>query len=364
MSLSLCLCLSAILSFSHFPLPFLSACPVCVCVCHVALPSDNPPLQTSVLDAFHTLSKHHISSAPVLDTDTGEYIGLVDMFDMVAYCVKVHTVAESAGSSLSTYFTSVRNLIAASTILSPSAAVLDLVNLSRNNPFVAMKQSAPVLDAFTALAGAGQGKPAVHRVMVVADDSNDIVGLITQSDVVAFLKSKLSELGPVVGHTLPTKPHVVTVGDEDPVMKAFELMVKHKVTGLPVVDSSTGHVLNAITTSDVRLMVSSSLDSDTGLIGKTVMEFIQAVRLAQDAARGDGATMGPLSALPDTASYWDAIEKLAVTHRHRVFVERADGTLCGVVSLKDIIARLVVPPHKLHEEPSAGAGAGAGAAGK
>ena len=133
---------------------------------------------------------------------------------------------------------------------------------------------------------------------------------------------------------LARKP-VVTVKATDPCLKAFDLMSKHKLSGLAVTTASGG-VLCSISAADVRFMV--NIDK-FDLVGMDVISFVSTCR-QMDSTRMD-KTMAPMVAVSPTTTIRNVVGKLAATHLHRLYVvDKTD--LCGVVSLKDLLYALLV----------------------
>jgi CBS domain-containing protein len=50
---------------------------------------------------------------------------------------------------------------------------------------------------------------------------------------------------------------LVQVKENEPVLKAFQLMQKNKIGGLPVVDSSGNHAIGNISISDVQYLLTA-----------------------------------------------------------------------------------------------------------
>jgi len=110
----------------------------------------------------------------------------------------------------------------------------------------------------------------VRRLPVIADGK--LVGIITSGDIreaspsdattlsiweVNYLWGQLTVQGVMTGH-------VVTVHPETSILDAAELMLEHKVSGLPVIDGE-GYVVGILTESDIfRMLVRSRVRVSAG----------------------------------------------------------------------------------------------------
>ena len=109
----------------------------------------------------------------------------------------------------------------------------------------------------------------VRRLVVT--ENNSVVGIITLGDVrearpsdattlsiweLNYLWSQLT-VGQVMTHT------TFTIGPDDSIVAAAELMLEHKVSGLPVLDENNV-LVGVISEADIfRMIVKSKLNSET-----------------------------------------------------------------------------------------------------
>jgi acetoin utilization protein AcuB len=104
----------------------------------------------------------------------------------------------------------------------------------------------------------------VRRLIVV--EQNELVGMITQSDILRSLPglaaepdeaTRLTAVTRTVGDVMSSDP--ILVDPEDTIQEAAERMLEYQVSGLPVVSGS--RVVGIITESDIfRLVVESWAD--------------------------------------------------------------------------------------------------------
>jgi CBS domain-containing protein len=138
---------------------------------------------------------------------------------------------------------------------------------------------------------------------------------------------------------------VVTVSPATPIHEAASLMVKHRVSGLPVIDAE-GHLVGII--SDGDLIVRQRRQKETPWWH---LFFTKGEQIAREYQRAVGATVGEVMTQPvvTISPVW-GIEVAAAILDHRNFRRLPvvlDGRLVGIVSRADVIkavARATYPP--------------------
>ena len=109
------------------------------------------------------------------------------------------------------------------------------------------------------------------RRLPVVDDAGNLVGIVTTGDIreasgsdatslsvweLNYLLAKLK-----IRRIMTAKP--VTIDATDTISQAATLMLKHKISGLPVTDRLTGALVGIITESDIfRLVAKTWQDAD------------------------------------------------------------------------------------------------------
>jgi CBS domain-containing protein len=83
--------------------------------------------------------------------------------------------------------------------------------------------------------------------LVVRDDTDAIAGIVTQSDIIEVLAAA-ADMATTTVADLMSSP-VVTVGSDDRILAAAELMKDNSVRRLPVVDD--GELVGIVTTTDL-----------------------------------------------------------------------------------------------------------------
>jgi acetoin utilization protein AcuB len=108
------------------------------------------------------------------------------------------------------------------------------------------------------------------RRLPVVDQDGRLVGIITASDLDLFLSTAPSP--GVVKRQFRVdqvmKSHVITVSPDYPLEEAAQLMLEHRVSGLPVVEE--GRVVGMITESDIFAQLVEALGGNTNSLRVTV----------------------------------------------------------------------------------------------
>eukprot|EP00262_Sarcandra_glabra_P022470 TRINITY_DN996_c0_g1_i1.p1 TRINITY_DN996_c0_g1~~TRINITY_DN996_c0_g1_i1.p1 ORF type:complete len:445 (+),score=83.23 TRINITY_DN996_c0_g1_i1:223-1557(+) len=224
----------------------------------------------------------------------------------------------------------------------------DILGSFRWAPFLALQKSDSFLTMLLLLS-----KYKMKSLPVVDLGEGKIDNIITQSAVVHMLAEcvglhwfenwgtrKLSEMGlPIM------KPNkLVKVREEEPVLQAFKLMRGKGIGGLPVVDGSGHKAIGNISIRDVQFLLTTP-EIYKDYRSMTAKSFLTAIRNYL-VAHGEKSPMlqGTITCKrEDTIK--EIIMKLDSEKIHRIYVIDEEGNLEGVITLRDIISRLVHEPH-------------------
>ncbi|KAJ6676499.1 SNF1-RELATED PROTEIN KINASE REGULATORY SUBUNIT GAMMA 1-RELATED [Salix viminalis] len=334
---------------------------------------------TSLAEAVQILSEHKILSAPVVDVDAPEdaswidrYIGVVEFAGIVVWILHQSeppsprsTTPESALEVAVNRATNAASF----GILGPEDAqatsgnffealtssefykntkVRDIAGSFRWAPFLALQKSNSFLTMLLLLSNY-----KMKSVPVVDLGEAKIDNIITQSSVIHMLAEcaglqwfeswgtkKLSE----IGLPLMTRDHVVKVYEEEPVLQAFKLMRKKRVGAIPIVDSSGIKVVGNISIRDVQfLLTAPEIYHDYRSI--TAKNFLTAVRSYLKKHQETSPFVSGMVVCTKNYSVKELIMKLDSEKIQRVYVVDDAGNLEGVITLRDIISRLVHEPY-------------------
>ncbi|KAJ4974921.1 hypothetical protein NE237_008095 [Protea cynaroides] len=318
---------------------------------------------SSLAEAVQMLSRHNILSAPVRNVEAPEdaswidrYIGIVEFAGIAVWLL--HQSEAGAGASASigpglsgpeaaatmggNFF---ENLT--SSDFYKNTKVGDISGSFRWAPFLALQTSDTFLTMLLLLS-----KYRMKSLPVVDLGEGKIENVITQSAVVHMLvecigqnwfetwsTKKLFELGlPLVKPNQLLKVH----GDE-PVLQAFKLMRVNRVGGIPVVEGDGRKVIGNISIRDIRfLLTAPEIHKDHRSM--TAKNFLTAVRkYLEDNQEGSPLLRGTITCRKDN-TLEEVILKLDTEKIHRIYIVDEDRNLEGVITLRDIISKLVHEP--------------------
>jgi len=260
--------------------------------------------------AMEILAKKGITGAPVWDNEKKEYIGFVDTLDLTMFVSYV-------------YF---ENFQRHPHLYDPkelkkrfALPVRDVINASKRDPFWTVDAEESVgflINNFLKL--------GIHRVPVV--QNGQVVGIVSQSDVVRLLAKNKQFLGELATKTvadlgLDQKP-VVTVRNDIPLIEAFNAILANDISGLAVVDFSTGALVNNLSASDLK--------------GVTEQNFFKLEAQVHQIFMLNYDKKPPVFCYPHN-TLGAVISHVEETGVHRVYVVDQHKKPVGVVTLTDIM---------------------------
>jgi len=285
--------------------------------------------KASLFDGFDQLIRHNILSAPVYDKEHREFIGFLDVRDLVSFVVFVYD-EQKVNDNMR-----LRDLIQHGTgqFKMPTTEGVTVSYLARRNRFVSVPDDAPLMRVVEPLAR-GQ-----HRVPIV-NAQGQVVNVISQSSVVKFISDRLQgdiinnhadpkiEALPAVG----SKP-VLTVTKKASTISTFRLMDQKKRSGIAIVDDE-GRFVGTTTGKDLGLFMENPT---LATLNQSIFEHLQAIRGRQIDIKS------PSIAVFDHDKISRAIGLIAATRVHRVFVvdDEKHYRPIRVISITDILKYIV-----------------------
>ncbi|GFP90038.1 snf1-related protein kinase regulatory subunit gamma-1 [Phtheirospermum japonicum] len=188
----------------------------------------------------------------------------------------------------------------------------------------------------------------MKSVPVVDLGEAKIDNVITQSAVIHMLEEcageswgskKLFELGLPLMKT----SHIVKVHEDEPVLQAFKLMRQNGVGGVPVVASGGNKAIGNISIRDMQfLLIAQEIYKE--YISITAKNFLTSVRSYIEEHQSGSPLLSVMVTCRKDDTLKQVILKLDSMKIHHIYVVDETGNLEGVLTLRDIISKLVQEP--------------------
>lgn len=298
-----------------------------------------------VSDALKTLVEHKILCVPVLDSTVTppKVVGLFDMIDVLQVVLTVacdfkdthaaeltETLLEAWGDK-SKPPPNVEELLSGQSVFH-TLTVAEAMNASEQNATISVAIGTSLLTIVQTML-----VNHVRRV-VVTDADGQLHNIITQSQIIQFLSENIGHFQALAGRTMQEldaynvwRP-VVTVRPEQPAVDAFQLMRKHKISGVAVVNEE-GKLIDSIGVRDLRILDGKF---DCGSCVQPLTVFLQRVRDASSASIATTRPHAPITfQLSDKLG--DVIQRVATARVHRIFAVDSSNKLLAIASLSDLL---------------------------
>jgi len=276
----------------------------------------------SLSKTFLTMVNNNILCAPVLDKSTRKFIGLIDMIDIACFVVDIAKNSEGLGSDYVDFLSKEEKFNWRKTS--------DVADLSQRNAMFPVTAGSNLLDAVRIMA-----KNHVQRIPIL-DKNGQVLDLLTQSAIIAYISKHIDQLGPAVNKTLRElnfeKKPVISIDHNKRAIDAFKLMTENRISGLAVLDSDKKLMAN-ISARDLR-----SIQLDAQLFERlyySVGEFVSHVRQANYRA------VHPSICCTFDDTFQKVIMRLAAARIHRIYVVDENRHPISVISLHDVLAKIL-----------------------
>ncbi|CAI0446432.1 unnamed protein product [Linum tenue] len=225
--------------------------------------------------------------------------------------------------------------------------VRDISGSFRWAPFLALQKSNSFLTMLLLLS-----KYKMKSIPIVDLGDGNIDNIITQSAVIHMLNEcaglhwfeswgakTVSELGlPLVSHN-----QIVKVYEDEPVLQAFKLMRKMRIGGVPVMGADGKKPIGNISLRDIQFLLNAP-EIYHEFRSITAKNFLMAVRSYLKDHKEDTPMVSGMITCKGSDNIKGLITKLDTKQIHRLYVVDDSGNLEGVITLRDVISRLVHEP--------------------
>ncbi|KAL1988179.1 hypothetical protein VTN96DRAFT_709 [Rasamsonia emersonii] len=254
------------------------------------------------------------SDAPVLlIRETPEHtsaVGTFDYTDLNAYLLMVVGLAHPADDQVTAFRELAQKAREGSKI-----PLKDVKDLGPKEPLTTLPVSANLT---TAVETFGSG---VHRIVVVKEDSDEVVGIVSQSRLVRFLWENgrsfpiIDQLYPHHLKDLRIGSHkVISINGDKPLYQALQLMSNEGISSLAVVDNHF-NVIGNISTVDVKLLTKST---SLPLLYNSCVHFISVILSTR--GMNEGKDSFPVFYVNPTSTLAHTVAKMVATKSHRLWV--------------------------------------------
>jgi len=276
----------------------------------------------SIKEAMQTLSGYKILAAPVVHRRMFhhgiEVIGVFDAMSALQFIIQTFEKDPDSSSLEDTVYKSTLNDMKKKgcmpgkwMFLYKTSSLLDL------------------MQAFTS---------GIHRVPILDETCEEMVGIMTQSSVLRLLMRDETLLGTLGGKTMEEakafrkREFVVSVKPTQPVVDAFRLLLKFNLSAVAVVDDN-GVLVGSVSNEHARGLSVESISCLTS----TVEKYLESHRYHPE--------LQPVT-VPKSETVYNTVLKVCEACAHRAWVVDADNKLEGLMTLTDLMRLLL--PRPLH----------------
>lgn len=277
----------------------------------------------SVVEAMQVLSSNNILSAPVFDKENDNFLGFVDMMDLLANVVSFYSDRQSTDAKQGeevpvSWCRNIETLQQRGEQFAKQP-ITALIDKSRVDEFCPVSHHGTLFQLMEDVLSQN-----VHRVPVF-DNTDRVYNILSQSDVIRFLYEHIRDIGIARFDTveklgLGTRA-VISMSARAKAIHAFFLMLYQKVPAVAIV-SGNGELVGNLSASDLRGLDQNSF---TELL-KPVMEFVKSVK------RHRG-----LVTCKTGSTLESVLSKLANNNVHRLWMVDDQNCPIGVITLTDVM---------------------------
>lgn len=271
----------------------------------------------SVKKAFYALVANGLRAAPLWDTDSQRFVGMLTITDFInilhtyyqSPTIKMHQVEEHI--------------------------IATWKNITAHSRLVAINPHASLYEGLKTLI-----ENKIHRLPIIEWKAGNPLYILTHKRILKFLNLFMNDLAQpsFMNKTLEelrvgTYKNICTVTGDTPIIEALRLFVTKRVSALPVIDSNTGKVVDVYAKFDViNLAVQRSYNN----LDVTVKQALSHRPLRSP----DGSVLR--CHLHETLK--TIVDRVVEAEVHRLVVVNSRDEVAGIISLSDILAFIVLNP--------------------
>jgi len=276
---------------------------------------------TTVGHTMNVMKLHDVLSVPVVEKKSKTFLGFVDVLDIACWVLKVWRSRSVAVDEI--------HFPADDVFEKP---VEEILNLSHANPIAYIPANASLYELIQLFLDP-KAHHRLHRV-AVTDEKDEIINVVSQSDLVSFADSHINDLPEIrrdalLGDLRGLIHTPIMVRIDAPFIDALECLCRNKISGLALVDHEY-KLSGNFSVSDLRGMNPLAFDFFYG----STLQFM---------CKGTSTKAKITQSLGPGNTFGEAIKRLKEEHIHRLYIVTETAHPVGFLSLIDVIARLVIP---------------------
>lgn len=173
--------------------------------------------------------------------------------------------------------------------------------------------------------------------VAVSNDMDQIINVISQSDIIRFLIPKMEDFNDLFDQTVSElglgKHAALTVRDNDPTIKALKLMHSQCISALAVVDEE-GRLVGNFSASDLKGAVMTDDDMANDPFSSFLLPVMQFLK------QGGMSHFPVVSCTPQT-TLQHILLRLMALRVHRLWIVDENQCPIGIVSLTDVMKAII-----------------------
>jgi len=274
----------------------------------------------TVESALDQLFKYRITAAPVQGEK--KFIGLIDVLDLLSFLVKTSTKSltnDFRGESRKLLTDDMCMLRKRSRDFNLTK-VQEVIDFSNKNPSVVLYTDQKVEETFEPFS------KGIHRVMIANRDSNQVIGLLSQTDVVGFLANwEKNEFDQPISQLKNQTEKLVTVPPENWAFDSFMTMYNNGLSSVGILNHMDQLVGN-LSAADLK-----PCSRDFTLLLRSTIDYVKQIR------ESEGRPMEFLVCCSPETTLRQAVDLMAKERVHRIYTIDSNRRPIAVISFTDIL---------------------------
>ncbi|KAF2071517.1 hypothetical protein CYY_007161 [Polysphondylium violaceum] len=282
----------------------------------------------TISKAFQVLIDNNILSVPVYDKNEKKFCCFFSMLDIIQEILDVTNNFKLPDGDISSVLT-----ILQEKQLFKMSKVGDIANISKRDPFIIVNSEMKLDDVARVMV-----RNNIRRVPVL-DSRGELCNVITNSRLIECVSHlfgmdhELTKMGQqTIAQLNIINYDVISVRSDKGAQEAFKIIAEMGVSGVGIVDQDN-KLIGSINDSDLKLIKSHA--QYLSLLYLPISQYLQVLEELKMKSK-------QILTFKETDCFKDVLENIVATKSHRLFLVDDDFKLKGVVSLQDILEKIVI----------------------